>query len=916
MCQDKAGFLWFATETGLSRYDGREFKNFTVKDGLPDNEVLRVYADSRGRVWIMTFKKAVAYYYQNKIYTSESSSMLSQIEPESNIVEIDEDDEQNIMMSDGKKITFIDGNNSVKQIFPASLYNQQKENSLSIRKNYFGKGFIIRINDSIFSYKYNTLKFSHVDPPVYDRTLIQLIIRENGSKNFLRIPQDYINYQTFQNYVKYINTPDGCFVADTMNKTISEHYLAGKKVSRTLEDSEGVLWFSTLGEGIYKLSSKEMKTLNFHLDKEILNSEVFSIDKYGNNIMCGLGFSKTAVISKYRCAKVFDFKKYTQSSKNSVATNRLYCIKTVEPDITFLGFDSYLLKLAGNTPTINKNIYPIKSIDVINKDFAIVGTSSYAFKVRINDLSILDTIWKGRCTKVFYYQNDYYIGTLNGLYKIKETSRQDYLGENNLLFDGRITDIKAGPDHSLFVGTADKGLVVYKDGRITASIKEESGLSSNICRTLFLKHNFLFVGTNKGLNKIDISNNSFRVIKYTTSDGLPSDIINAIYSEDSTIWVGTPSGLTYFNENKISIHSICNISLLNITVSGKEKNLTLNLLSHRDNNITFNYSAISFKSAGDMDYYYKLDGLDTEWTRTKETTLTYKYLPPGTYKFKIYALNKFGVKSNYINIPFQIKKPFWKKWWFYLLLFIGIIVLTVLIVNKKNEHTRMFREEQNRVLRQFAVLEQQALQSQMNPHFIFNCLNSIQQYILTNEKEKANQYLTSFASLVRQTLEHSERKTISLSNEIAYLKKYLQMEEMRFPNNFLYEIIIEETINTASIEIPSLLLQPYVENCLRHGIRYKEYGSGKINIRFSLNHDILKCSIKDNGVGRKIVAEHKSNQNIEYQSRGINLAEKRIELFNKINTIRMTAEIIDLQDSYGNATGTEVIIKIPIYNYA
>lgn len=259
--------------------------------------------------------------------------------------------------------------------------------------------------------------------------------------------------------------------------------------------------------------------------------------------------------------------------------------------------------------------------------------------------------------------------------------------------------------------------------------------------------------------------------------------------------------------------------------------------------------------------------------------------------------------------------PFWKKWWFYGVLFLFTIVLSTWVINKKNMHFHASRNEKNRIQQQFAALEQQALQAQMNPHFIFNCLNSIQQYILTNDKEKANLYLTGFASLVRQTLENSEKRTITLMEEINYLNKYLQMEEMRFAHNFSYEIIIDKAINTNSTEIPALLLQPYIENCMRHGIRYKEKGTGKVNISFSILDNSLYCSIKDNGVGRKKADEFKSKQHIEHLSRGMKVTEKRIELLNKINKSCITTEIIDLKNGNDHAIGTEVIIKIPLKNY-
>ena len=240
LCQDKQGFIWFATETGLSRFDGKYFKNYTVTDGLPDNEILRVFADSRGRVWIIPFKKTICYYYNNKIYHSENDSLLKKIEPESNIIEIDEDDEQNIILGDSRKAIFISHDG-----FVTDVYKPNRDSGdipfVSVRKNYFGKGFMIKINDSLFYYKNKHLVFDHLDPRINDRTLVPLITYKNGKHYFLKIPQGYINYQTTKNFVSYICTHSGVFLADTIKKAIVDQYLAGKKVSRTIEDTENNL---------------------------------------------------------------------------------------------------------------------------------------------------------------------------------------------------------------------------------------------------------------------------------------------------------------------------------------------------------------------------------------------------------------------------------------------------------------------------------------------------------------------------------------------------------------------------------------------------------------------------------------------------------------------------------------------------
>jgi len=287
-------------------------------------------------------------------------------------------------------------------------------------------------------------------------------------------------------------------------------------------------------------------------------------------------------------------------------------------------------------------------------------------------------------------------------------------------------------------------------------------------------------------------------------------------------------------------------------------------------------------------------------------------LPAANYTLQLYAVNKYGVKSNTITIAFLIAAPFWKTIWFYLLLSALVITGIVWVFNKRNKRTRRRLEEKNNFQKQFAILEQQALQSQMNPHFIFNCLNSIQQYILTNEKEKANQYLTGFASLIRQTLYISAQKSITVAEEASYLRRYLDMERMRFGDSFNYNIYVDETANIDHVHIPALLLQPYVENCLRHGIRYKQEGMGEITISFTQKGNYLSCIIKDNGIGRDKAAAFKSKQHIEYQSRGMSLTSKRVELLNAISEQKMSVTVTDLKNNDNTSAGTLVEINIPI----
>jgi ligand-binding sensor domain-containing protein/two-component sensor histidine kinase len=917
MCQDKDGFMWFATENGLSRFDGTSFKNFTVKDGLPDNEVLKVFADSKGRLWIGTFNKELCYYYNGKIYNRNNDTLLLKLKFRGYAAAIAEDKNGRLAFSDWTdKLLFLDWTDSERKV--SELMFSSKV-SVSSFMGCTGKVFMIGDGTNVYLYQNNVLSFfcpmTEMNGSVNEKKPFfnSFTSCDGKIKKYILQKQNYIvTSSNASNYLKFCCTYDGAWEVDTVKNEWSVHYLKGKKVTKAMADDERNLWFSTSGEGVYKLPSQDIKTIKFPEIALTTNNEVFSLVKYNNKILAGLNHGQAAFFSNGE----YTVTNFSGDPPNIFRpqTNRLNTSVILADNKIVIGFDKFVLLTDGKRKIYNY-IYPIKSVAAINNDSILAGTSSSVFILRQTDLKIIDTIWRERCTKVFYHSGKYYIGTLNGLYEVNKDKSYNYLGNIHHSLTRRITDIKVSQNGDLWVATADLGIVALKNNKVTAVIKDTNGLSSNICKVLFMQNNYLWVGTNKGLNKINLSNTNYSITKYSVSDGLPSDIVNAVYAEGEKVYVGSPNGLTILDEGKVSLFSICRLKMMNIVAGGKDFDSTNNSLSYKNSSIRFNYTAVSLKSAGDIIYNYRLIGVSDIWNQTEQTTLSYPSLPSGNYELQLYAVNKFGVVSKTLTVRFSVSTPFWKAWWFYSLLIVFVIALTGWLVNARNKKYNKKLKEANTQQKQFAALEQQALQAQMNPHFIFNCLNGIQQYILTGNKEKANEYLTGFARLIRQTLDNSGMKTITLQQEAKYLTEYLEMEKMRAAGTFSYSVFIDEKASAANTEIPSMLLQPYVENALRHGLRYKTDGTGKVNVSFTRHNNDLLCTVKDNGVGRKHAAEIKSRQHIEYQSKGMTLTERRIDLLNKINDIKMQVVVNDLVDENNKPAGTEVIIKIPIQEW-
>jgi sensor histidine kinase YesM len=288
-------------------------------------------------------------------------------------------------------------------------------------------------------------------------------------------------------------------------------------------------------------------------------------------------------------------------------------------------------------------------------------------------------------------------------------------------------------------------------------------------------------------------------------------------------------------------------------------------------------------------------------------------LPSGDYIFEIFCIDRFGNKSNVIRVPIYVNKVWYKRFDF-LIFSLGLIVLVFYFyfnTQRKRNEKRLEYKLQN--AQKIMELEQEALKAQMNPHFIFNCLNAIQHYIIEKDVMSANKFISSFAGLIRQALDNSGRKNISLEEEIIFLKSYIEIEQNRFEDKFYYSIKVEEQLDITSLQIPPMLIQPFVENAINHGLLNKKNEKGNLVIDFSMLDNLLKIIISDNGIGRVAAKSFSSYKELLHVSKGIQLTQSRINKLNdsENNKIRMTIE--DKYDTIGNSTGTQVELFIPLF---
>ena len=923
MTQDKDGFLWFGTESGLSRFDGTHFKNFTKADGLPDNEIIQLFADSKGRVWISAFKKTICYYYKGKIYNISNDTLLTSIRMYDHVLRFVEDANGNILMqetsllhllpSTGRAIT-IDKieEKPIKYISTIALSETGK--FLVADKDrlleYSNRRFVLRkmLDFSPVFYSHTALSFKGIVAWCKGNVLKSQAFETNNIHPY-PMPDAPVNCNFLDDKQYGICTKDGAIIRNINNAGSDEHFLKGVPVSNLMKDSEGNIWFCTLGQGAYRLNS--MSVFNLKLKEDNLPAQqVLSFAKYNQSILAG-----TETGRLYRLS--------TETGKPE-KENILLPVEAKDPivGICSLNGNGYIYAARGDLIKLSPGGKLLKKLDdfiiikaiFVDKDKLYAATNIHAFSMDTANLSETGSIWSGRTTTVFASNDTMYVGTLNGLYCRFPDKSIQYLGEKNPELNTRITYIRKDDRGILWVGTYGDGIIAWKNGRVIARIDQQNGLTSNFCRTMFLHGNGLWIGTDKGLNRIDISKPAYPVKKYTTGDGLASNIINAVYVDGSNVFVGTPEGVTFFDEQKIFSSSRCDLKFVDIGVGGQTyfPDEMPAVIAHAKNNVQFNYVGISYKSAGDIRYRYRLLGVDSNWKETRETFLSYPTLPSGDYELQVQAINKFDVPSKIITSQFTIEKLIWEKTWFLTLIAMIFLAAMASLVYSIISRIRRREEEKTSVNKRIGELEQLARKAQMNPHFIFNSLNSIQQYVMDADIVGANKFISGFSRLIRKTLDFSSKAEVSLAEELDYLTNYLELEKTRLENAFSWSVFIDPDLHVSEYFIPPMILQPFVENSVRHGLRYRKDKEGKVTVTVKKEPGFLICVLEDNGVGRKAALKYKSANPIEYQSKGMSLTAERITMLNKNNPHKITMQIDDLEDDQQNSLGTRVTLQFPV----
>ncbi|MDD2673930.1 MAG: histidine kinase [Flavobacterium sp.] len=503
----------------------------------------------------------------------------------------------------------------------------------------------------------------------------------------------------------------------------------------------------------------------------------------------------------------------------------------------------------------------------------------------------------------------YIASSSNGLYTY-ENGKFNSLYFNNIWKEKELVQAKINDKKELIIANSFGDIFIIDALKVFKIIKkiDRKQLIGNSISFLECYKDYLFIGTEKGLN-IYI-NGIVRLIE--GEQGLTSKEFTSSNIKGTVLTMGTQNGYFEFDfKNYISAKNTpIKIKLTGIEVNFEAINQNrFKWLSYDSDHIVLPYNkntvSIAFEPKNTqypnkLEYRYKVIGLTnsnwSKWTNDKNINLT--YLPNGNFKIRLEIKDLFSgaiFSNDILNIV--ITPPFWETWWFLLGSFVFVLICAYLIYINRIRLVKKQERAKYEVQKRLAETKMEALQSQMNPHFIFNAMNSIQNYIIDNNTDDALMYMGEFSKLIRKTLDNSSKQRINLADEIQYLQTYVRLESMRFQNQIAFELILDEELDLFETEIPPMLIQPFIENVFVHAFDSR-YVNAKLVLSFKQLDNYLLCEIIDNGKGMQSV-----NLNKFHASKGIDLAKERIALFKVGNENPITI-------SSNPNEGTTVALKI------
>ena len=939
--EDRAGNIWFACfGSGISYFDGKNFTTYTEKEGLVDNAVRVVKYSKKYDCMAIGTGYAISIMKDSVFYNfSQKNGSVKQRAIVTGILENNRGIEFYCFGHFHYSVSFTNGKPAIELLDDERL----SEHGVSIV--YRDKN-----GDDYFGWGYKGLLHKHQGQYIEIPKVGEVFgIAEDALGNIWAASWNGSG----------LNGVNGglSMVSHNKPKYMNRLYGFSSKLGWSVyyEKKQHQVFYGTLDKGFYKIpppyfeyysssyfGEKELTIKDIEVDAD--NNLWFITDSLLVNWNKDI-YEKKQLVEFYRAR--IKYEKSLISSKRIVKNYKKD--RTQYDDIEFDSKNNLWLSIHG------LQFFKIPSDDR-TKIEALPFDYYYRFEFDEGDTLFQSNDWDNFMTKYtnFKHTSDSVVYG-DSLYKI--LLKELYSYKNEIWASSRISDVFMYKNGKLRVLTVedttinkivndicfdDEGYAYLAgvDGRIEILAPEsrrkvfEVALGSPHYSVLWLKvaRDMLFAGCSDGLRVYKLEDLKAKKMNhhfYSESEGYMALVVNSsVVDKNGDIWLGTNEGLMKIATKLFKAYKysplktiIQKVEIFNEDVQWEDYGLADNWtglplgipkLAPDQNYISIYFHTLNFINSYDDLYYYKLEGIDKDWNGpTDRTYVVYPYLNSGKYKFLVKSKNKkSGLFSQPAEFEFKIRTPLYKQVWCYFLLSVLFIALVTYLYQLKLKSMQKKERAEREVMHQISELKTKALQAQMNPHFLFNSLNSIQNFILDKDVDSALMYLSSFSKVIRMTLEFVDKKFVRLKDVLEYLQYYVSLENMRFDDLFEYTVEIDNSIDPDITMIPPMILQPVIENAIKHGLMLSERdGELKIIIE-RIDKESYKCIVEDNGVGRKRAEEVNRTQKIHKESLGIKITQERLNILNKNENGIYQMKIIDLFTESGEAAGTRVEITL------
>lgn len=945
MAQDREGFIWFATANGISRFDGSHFKTFRTQDGLNSNSNTSIAEGSNGEMYIGNYEKGINVRRhgqfgslcteiggkrfpisflivvlgrngEKKIYAYRSWGSIAVINekpftvPAGQIISLyPKYLNKLVLLQNGKLIgattdgLYLFESDTLTKIMIKGLPDQAFYCCAPCDEGFLTgtRGMIYRISNARITGTYRIA--------LADENDVSVILEDRQGNIWFSI----------MNRGFYCIPGGSGEIIDMGIKLGLQH----SNVNNYLEDAEGNIWISTYGKGVFCLNNMYLKTLDE--TDGLSNNCVYSLlgDKQGNLLagtFNGLNILKNGVFERVR------------SDSNKTLTEYIHSIKRYQDEFYICGGFR-----RGSAQSIKQNGFTMHMLDHLS--FCRTHNGWYLFGTAFNNLLTRrglngkdshsrsfhvfgDSVHVNRINEIFE-DSEYHIwiGTSLGLCRVADPGDTTDKGEwkksffpSDLVLNSRINSICEARDKTIWIA-GEKGVSCIRfenDSITTFTHMDGYDLSSSTSLAIDNKER-IWIGNMKGLYLID--GNEVRFLNKTS--GLPSDEVYSLYFHPglNMLYVGTNNGISMLD---IGLFDSYHPSAPRVKITGIKAgdsvftDFSNPVFTPNPRDVNIDFTALHFSSPGSVRYRYKLN---EEWVTTNHDFLNLLSPRHGEFQLQIMAKAHNTGWGEPCMLTFRVQPKFTETGWFYLLIVFVALTGTILIGRwRLKMNNRKIRKELETAER-INQLKHQALSAMMNPHFISNSLNSVQYLVNCGRYEEANDYITMIARLMRKNLDTAGSGFILLSEELYRLQLYLDLEKLRFQGSFSYEIIAGHNVDTNAIMIPNMIIQPFVENSLWHGI-IDSGNQGKLTVSFSFEEVTINSSscqaliikVVDNGIGIQAARKNKKGDHI---SRGISIIEERLRLLSMKMQLPSPVSFEDLTHLGADSHGTEVIISLP-----